>query len=587
MGDSGVSLLVSLSSSLSMPVRGTVRRTLSLQFPPVGVGPLSLLLRLLQLALQLLHAGVQLVHLQRDTLHHLGLQGGHVGFVLGLDGPLQLLQLQLQLLVLTLQLTASALHPLTGAALRRQLHLLLQLSDTSLKTPPLLHHLSTEGEKSSRQLLKGRKEKRNNVQFASKKTGSISASMPFSFFSVSLLTARISSRDMRRSLLLLAHLVLPGQVPLVLSLHGLHVDFQAQLSVFVPCSSSSSSSSCVFISSSCCVQLSGQSQSSGLLLSGLGFSFVSLLCVTSRDVGDDLPQVVLVHQQVVELLLNASLGFVELLEGGALLLHALVGSLQVSLVSLLRLLRRLQRPCLGLHDRAVFSGLDGLPLHIAQQHAHTLHLCLSLSENLSCSSWTDPSAFFLRCSESPFPCIRVWISMASSLLQLLVELVEGLPVFLPHLPQLLLVDFSLVVQSPFQMSHLGLTLRPERGNGVQRVLQLRLQRLQLLPQVSAVFLCLGASLPLQIQILLQLRQLSLHLSDLLLGQVLLSRLLLDPEGGRGGENNEPGQSRLELLLLLGQLSAQLGDLSLQLGDLVVDLVEVAVQLASVLLQLLA
>ena len=51
--------------------------------------------------------------------------------------------------------------------------------------------------------------------------------------------------------------------------------------------------------------------------------------------------------------------------------------------------------------------------------------------------------------------------------------------------------------------------------------------------------------------------------------------------------HRPGQSRLELLLLLGQLSAQLCDLSLQLGDLVVDLVEVAVQLASVLLQLLA
>ncbi|TNN57869.1 hypothetical protein EYF80_031951 [Liparis tanakae] len=77
---SGVSLLGSLSSSLSMPVRVTVRRTggdlavhdvgrlrgvlqLPLQLPAVGVGPLSLFLSLLQLTLQLLHAGVQLVHL--------------------------------------------------------------------------------------------------------------------------------------------------------------------------------------------------------------------------------------------------------------------------------------------------------------------------------------------------------------------------------------------------------------------------------------------------------------------------------------------------------------------------------------------
>ncbi|KAF3846864.1 hypothetical protein F7725_003942, partial [Dissostichus mawsoni] len=317
----------------------------------------------------------------------------------------------------------------------------------------------------------------------------ISASMPFSFFSVSLLTARISSRDMRgfvsvlvghvdaglqllqvqlqllpgghgcrallplRSLLLLAHLVLPGQVPLVLSLHGLHVDFQAQLSVF--CSLQLVLQLLqlrLHLLQLLSVQLSGQSQSSGLLLSGLGFSFVSLLCVTSRDVGDDLPQVVLVHQQVVELLLNASLGFVELLEGGALLLHALVGSLQVSLVSLLRLLRRLQRPCLGLHDRAVFSGLDGLPLHRPAACSHSPPLSLALGE-LELQLLDRSLGFFLR-AQVALPCIR-----------LLVELVEGLPVFLPHLPQLLLVDFSLVVQSPFQMSHLGLTLRPERGNG--------------------------------------------------------------------------------------------------------------------------
>lgn len=40
----------------------------------------------------------------------------------------------------------------------------------------------------------------------------------------------------------------------------------------------------------------------------------------------------------------------------------------------------------------------------------------SLSECLSSSSWTWASAFFRRCSESPFPCISVCISMASSFL---------------------------------------------------------------------------------------------------------------------------------------------------------------------------
>lgn len=40
----------------------------------------------------------------------------------------------------------------------------------------------------------------------------------------------------------------------------------------------------------------------------------------------------------------------------------------------------------------------------------------SLSECLSCSSWTWASAFFLRCSDSPLPCIRVCSSMDSSFL---------------------------------------------------------------------------------------------------------------------------------------------------------------------------
>lgn len=49
------------------------------------------------------------------------------------------------------------------------------------------------------------------------------------------------------------------------------------------------------------------------------------------------------------------------------------------------------------------------------------------------------------------------------LLQLLVELVEGLAVFLPHLNQQLFVNFGLVVQTPFEMRHLGLALGPEKG----------------------------------------------------------------------------------------------------------------------------
>jgi len=68
------------------------------------------------------------------------------------------------------------------------------------------------------------------------------------------------------------------------------------------------------------------------------------------------------------------------------------------------------------------------------------------------------------------------------------------------------------------------------GGGVLSVLQLRLEGLQLFSQVPAVFLRLGASLPLQVQVLLQLRELRLHLADLFLRQILLRRLLLNPDG---------------------------------------------------------
>lgn len=75
---------------------------------------------------------------------------------------------------------------------------------------------------------------------------------------------------------------------------------------------------------------------------------------------------------------------------------------------------------------------------------------------------------------------------------------------------------------------------------VQSVLQLGLKGLQLLCQVPALFLSLGARLPLQLQILLQLRDLSLQLPDLLLGCILGCSLFLDPEGEttRGVERDE-------------------------------------------------
>lgn len=63
--------------------------------------------------------------------------------------------------------------------------------------------------------------------------------------------------------------------------------------------------------------------------------------------------------------------------------------------------------------------------------------------------------------------------------------------------------------------------------GVQRVLQLCLQRLQLLSQIPALFLGLGSGLPLQLQVLLQLGELRLQFPDLLLGRVLRRSLLLD------------------------------------------------------------
>lgn len=67
------------------------------------------------------------------------------------------------------------------------------------------------------------------------------------------------------------------------------------------------------------------------------------------------------------------------------------------------------------------------------------------------------------------------------------------------------------------------------SGGVQRVLQLSLERLQLLSQISPVFLSFDSSGSLQLQIFLKFTELSLQFPDLLLSQILLSRFLFDPE----------------------------------------------------------
>ncbi len=60
----------------------------------------------------------------------------------------------------------------------------------------------------------------------------------------------------------------------------------------------------------------------------------------------------------------------------------------------------------------------------------------------------------------PTATLALCVSYPLDLLHLLVELVEGLAVFLSHLHHHLLVNFSLVLQILLQMSHFSLTLRP-------------------------------------------------------------------------------------------------------------------------------
>ncbi|KAF3846905.1 hypothetical protein F7725_003983 [Dissostichus mawsoni] len=82
------------------------------------------------------------------------------------------------------------------------------------------------------------------------------------------------------------------------------------------------------------VQRSGQSQSFGLLLPGLGL----------RSAADGLPLVVQVHGEVVQLLLQAGLCLLHLVEAEGLLLQTLPGQLQVLQEPLLRLLQTLHGP---------------------------------------------------------------------------------------------------------------------------------------------------------------------------------------------------------------------------------------------------
>lgn len=73
------------------------------------------------------------------------------------------------------------------------------------------------------------------------------------------------------------------------------------------------------------------------------------------------------------------------------------------------------------------------------------------------------------------------------------------------------------------------------GRAVQRVLQLRLQRLQLLPQVSLLLLGLVSRGPFRVQVLLQVRDVALQLPDLLQGVVLLSNFIIKPARDRAPE----------------------------------------------------
>lgn len=85
------------------------------------------------------------------------------------------------------------------------------------------------------------------------------------------------------------------------------------------------------------------------------------------------------------------------------------------------------------------------------------------------------------------------------------------------------------------MHKLGTDGAPEfllSRRGVQRVLQLGLQSLQLFAQVPLQFLRFGATHLLRFQILLELGEVRLQFPDLLQGIVLLDRLIVVSEQRR-------------------------------------------------------
>lgn len=82
------------------------------------------------------------------------------------------------------------------------------------------------------------------------------------------------------------------------------------------------------------------------------------------------------------------------------------------------------------------------------------------------------------------------------------------------------------------------------GRAVQRVLQLRLQCLQLLPQVSLLLLGLVPRGPFRVQVLLQVRDVALQLPDLLQGVVLLSDFVVQPARDRAPELRPGGSGPL-------------------------------------------
>lgn len=67
------------------------------------------------------------------------------------------------------------------------------------------------------------------------------------------------------------------------------------------------------------------------------------------------------------------------------------------------------------------------------------------------------------------------------------------------------------------------------GGAVQSVLQLRLERLQLLPQVPFLLLGFVTRSPFGVQVLLQVRDVSFQLPDLFQRIVLLAHFVFQPE----------------------------------------------------------